>query len=75
MFEYLSPRWLATPQEVTEYLHLHQAAQDFRLELEHREHFEAYCQWYAQVATENKLDLDRMRSELNLLTWFNSRSA
>lgn len=70
MFEYLSPRSLATPQEVAEYLELHQAAQAFRLELEHRENLEAYCQWYYRVAAENQRDLERMQTELNLRAWF-----
>lgn len=70
MFEHLTPRSLATPQEVVEYLELHQAAQEFRLEVEHRSNFDAYCQWYYQVAAANQRDLDQMRSELNLLSWF-----
>ena len=73
MFEYLRPRSLETPQEVIEYLELHQAAQEFRLELEHRTNLEEYCQWYYQVAAENQRDLEHMRSELNLLSWFNRR--
>lgn len=73
MFEYLRPRSLATSQEVIEYLELHQAAQEFRLELEHRANFEDYCQWYYQVAAENQRDLEQMRSELNLLSWLNRR--
>lgn len=75
MFEYLSPRSLATPQEVIEYLELHQAAQDFRLEVEHRVKLEAYYQWYEQVAAENRRDLEQMRSEVNVLTWLSRRSA
>ncbi|MGB3136073.1 MAG: hypothetical protein WBG38_16475 [Nodosilinea sp.] len=75
MFEYLRPRSLATSQEAIEYLELHQAAQEFRLELEHRTSLESYCQWYYQVAAENQRDLENMRSELNLLSWFNHRLA
>lgn len=73
MFEYLTPRSLATPKEVIEYLELHQAAQAFRLELEHRDHLDAYCQWYHQTAQSNRRDLEQMRTELNLLAWFNGR--
>ena len=71
MFEYLLPRSLATPQDVIEYLELHQSAQEFRLEVEHRDHLEAHCQWYYQIAAENRRDLEQMRSEVNLLTLFN----
>jgi hypothetical protein len=73
MFEYLSPRSLATPQEVAEYLELHRAAQEFRLELEHRERLAAYCQWYEQTAALHRQDLVQMRSELQLLGWLGSR--
>ncbi|MGF1569847.1 MAG: hypothetical protein ACFCVD_17555 [Nodosilinea sp.] len=73
MFEYLSPRSLATPQAVAEYLALHQAAQDFRLEVEHRANFQAHCQWYAQVADENRRDFEQMRSELNLRAWLSGQ--
>ncbi|PZV08048.1 MAG: hypothetical protein DCF32_05840 [Leptolyngbya sp.] len=75
MFEYLSPRSLATPQEVIEYLELQQAAQDFRLELEHRAKLGAYYQWYDQVSAENRRDLEQMQAEANLLAWFSRRSA
>lgn len=73
LFEYLRPRSLASPQEVTEYLMLHQAAQNFRLEVEHREALKAYCQWYDQMATENQSTLAQMQGELNLLAWFSGR--
>ncbi|WOD37721.1 hypothetical protein [Nodosilinea sp. E11] len=76
MFDYLSPspRSLATHQEIIDYLELHQAAQEFRLELEHRDNLAAYCQWYDQMAAENQRDLEHMRLEVNLLTLFNRRS-
>jgi hypothetical protein len=71
MFEYLLPRSPATAQEVMEYLELHQAAQEFRLELDHRARLVAHCQWYYRVAAENRRDLECMRSEYNLLSGFN----
>jgi len=75
----MSDYWLlrpwATRQEVIEYLALHQAAQDFRLEVEHRAQVDAYCQWYYQVAEENRETLTRMQGELNVLAWFSRRSS
>lgn len=73
LFEYLRPRSLASPQDVTEYLVLHQAAQHFRLEVEHRENLTAYCQWYDQMAAENRATLAQMQGEMNLLAWFSGR--
>jgi hypothetical protein len=74
MFDYITPRSLATPKEVIEYLELHQAAQEFRLELEHRDNLEAYCQWYQQAAIKNRSDLEQMRAELNVLAWLGGRT-
>jgi hypothetical protein len=70
MFEHLSPRSLATPQDVVEYLKLQHIAQEFRLEIEYREQFEAYCDWYYRIAEQNRQDYGRMQSELNLWEWF-----
>jgi hypothetical protein len=75
MFEYLRPRSLETPQEVVEYLALHQAAQEFRLEVEHRDQLEAHCQWYYQTAAENRQTLSQMQREPNILAWFRGQSA
>lgn len=74
MFEYVTPRSLATPKDVIEYLELQQAAQEFRLELEHRDNLAAYCQWYDQTAISNRRDFEQMRTELNVLAWFNGRA-
>lgn len=73
MFEYLRPRSLDTAQDVIEHLVLHQTAQDFRLEVEYREKFEAHCQWYDQTAAENRATQAQMRREANLLAWFSGR--
>lgn len=68
-FEYLRPRSLESSQEVTEYLVLHQAAQEFRLEVDYRQQFDAYCQWYYQTAAENRANLLQMQGEINLRGW------
>jgi len=74
MLDSFSARFLATPREVLESLELHQMAQTFRLEVEHRDHFDAYCAWYYRVAAENQQDLETMRSELNVRAWFDRPS-
>ncbi len=74
MPDYLLLRPWATRQEVSEYLALHQTAQDFRLEVEHRAQVEAYCQWYYQTAQDNRETLTRMQNELNVLAWLSRRS-
>lgn len=69
MLEHVSPQAQSSPQAVYEVLALHQMAQTFRLELEHRLSFEAHCHWYYQTAAENRQDLAKMRSEPNLRSW------
>lgn len=70
MFEYLSPRSLATHQDVIEHLELHHFAQEFRLEVEHRQRFDAFCEWYYRTAQQNQQAFQRMKAEPNLREWF-----
>jgi hypothetical protein len=70
MFEYLALRSQATPQDVIEHLELHHFAQEFRLEVDYRQQFEAYCQWYYHTAEQNRRDFEQMQGELNLRDWF-----
>lgn len=70
MFEYLSPRSLATPQDVIEHLELQHIAQEFRLEVEYRQQFEEYCEWYYRTAAQNYRDYVQMQSEPDVREWF-----
>jgi hypothetical protein len=70
MFEFVSPRSLATPQDVIEHLELHHIAQEFRLEVEYRQQFEAHCDWYYHTAQQNRRDYEQMQAELNIREWF-----
>ena len=47
---------------------------EFSREVQQRQAFDAYCQWYEQTAMENRRDLQQMRREINILGWFHSRS-
>lgn len=70
MFEYISPRFTATRQDVIEHLELQHIAQEFRLEVEYRQRFEEYCEWYYHTAEQNRRDFSQMQAELNLREWF-----
>jgi hypothetical protein len=70
MFEYVSPRSPATAQDVIEHLELQHIAQEFRLEIEYRHQFEAYCDWYYCTAQQNRRDYEQMQAELNIREWF-----
>lgn len=61
MLEHLLPK-SAEVRHVTEALELHQAAIDFQRELEHRQAFEDYCQWYYRIAEQNRAEMASMKT-------------
>jgi hypothetical protein len=42
----------------------------FHQEVEHRQAFADYCQWYETIAQEHQGELERMRQETNFFQWF-----
>ena len=61
-------------QSPGEVLELQQIAQDFHREVHYRQAFEQYCQWYYQTAERHRQELDAMRRDINLLSWFGRHS-
>ncbi|MGD1907977.1 MAG: hypothetical protein ACFB0C_18585 [Leptolyngbyaceae cyanobacterium] len=59
----------------SESLILHQMAQQVRAEIQHREAFNRYCEWYAAIALEHQQDLEKMQAEPQLLTWSPKKQA
>ena len=57
-------------QGAVEVLELQQIAQDFHREVQYREEFEQYCQWYYQTAERHRQELEAMRADINLFSWF-----
>ncbi len=51
-------------------LEAHQLTKDFYHEVQHRQAFERYCQWYYATASQNQQELQRMQNDFNLLGWF-----
>ena len=67
-------RWFAiAPQPVSEALIAYALTRDFYREVEYREEFEHYCDWYYRTAAANRAELQCMQGDLNLLGWFNRR--
>lgn len=73
MFEYLLPK-SADVQWQADALDLHQAAQEFRLEVERRQAHEEYCQWYYEAARQTQAEHQAMANDPNLFGWFWSRA-
>ncbi|MGB7250958.1 MAG: hypothetical protein WBC73_18625 [Phormidesmis sp.] len=72
MFEYLLPK-SAEVQWVADALELHQAAQEFRLEVERRQAHDAYCEWYAEMARQTCSEMVDMENDVNFFGWFCDR--
>lgn len=43
---------------------------EFRQEVQYRENFKTYCQWYRSAAEKHQLELEKMRQDINILGWF-----
>lgn len=69
MFEYFVPK-SAELQWIEEALELHQAAQEFRLEVERRRSHELYCQWYSEMARQTQADSVGMAQDIDIFGWF-----
>jgi hypothetical protein len=68
-------RWLApTPPEPDyEVLEAHQYTRQFYQEVQHRQEFERYCQWYYATAAQHQQDHTKLKHDFNFLGWFYRR--
>jgi hypothetical protein len=53
-----------------EILSRHQLTYEFRAEVQYRDEFQRYCQWYYQTAAQHRQELEQMRGDINLLGLF-----
>ena len=61
------------PEDVADILECHQLAYEFCQEIDRREAFENYCQWYYETARKHQEELKQMENDLNILGWFRRR--
>ena len=73
MFEHILPKSAEVRQMAEDALELHQAAIDFRREVEHRQAFEDYCQWYYRLAAQNQAEMQAMAKDANSFAWLLGR--
>ncbi|EAW38241.1 hypothetical protein [Lyngbya sp. PCC 8106] len=57
-------------QSEIEILQAYQVTHEFYQEVQYREDFEQYCQWYAETAERHQQELQKMRGDINLFSWF-----
>ncbi|MFM7427973.1 MAG: hypothetical protein ACKO7W_23745 [Elainella sp.] len=58
--------------EAEEVLLVQQASHDFFAEVRFRQAFDAYCEYYQQMAEQHRRELEAMRNDINVLGWFGS---
>ena len=58
------------PPAADEVFGVHQVSGEFYREVQYRQEFERYCQWYYEIAEHHRQELQKMRSELSILGWF-----
>ena len=68
MFGHLLPS--AEVRWIEESLELHQAAQEFRQEVEARQAHADYCQWYVNMAAQTQAEIVAMENDVNFFSWF-----
>lgn len=69
MFEYLLPKSAAEIQCIEDALELHQAAHEFRFEVERRQAQARYCQWYYEMAKQTQAEAVAMEKDFNFFGW------
>lgn len=53
-----------------EIFQVYQTTQEFYQEVKYREEFNNHCQWYYAIAEQHQKELKKMRSDINILSWF-----
>lgn len=62
---------IQTPQpEITPTFAAYEATRQFYREVQTREATSLYCDWYYKTATHHRQELQQMRGEFNLMSWF-----
>ncbi|MEL6552752.1 MAG: hypothetical protein AAFQ63_04715 [Cyanobacteria bacterium J06621_11] len=72
IFEYVLPQ-SAEVRPVSDMLAAHQAAIEFRREVEHRQAFEDYCQWYYKLAEQNQAEMVAMQNDADSFLWWRGK--
>lgn len=59
--------------DASEVLETYEVSREFYREVEYREEFERYCQWYYATAVRHRQELKKMRGDINILGWFSRK--
>ena len=67
-------RFIHSAPAQQEILEAHEVTYEFRREVQYRQDFERYCQWYHLTAQAHRQELAKLRGDVNILGWFRRRS-
>ncbi|MGG6266936.1 hypothetical protein ACQ4M3_31035 [Leptolyngbya sp. AN03gr2] len=68
-------RWFLPPVQVEpELFEIYRSTHQFYQEVHSREAHDRYCEWYAEISEQNRRELEKMRGDINVFSWFRRRS-
>jgi len=71
--EHISRHIIPSPPPEVDLLEPYRDTHAFYQEVELRQAFNHYCQWYYQIAEQNRRDLETMRQEFNIMGLFSRK--
>jgi hypothetical protein len=66
-FRFIIPR---TPTTNSEIFAIHVVTKQFYQEVQYRQEFQNYCEWYYSVGEKHRQEAEKMRNDLNIMGWF-----
>lgn len=68
---YHDHRWMnSSALSEAEIFEVYYAAHQFHQEVHYREDLDRTCDWYSTIAAQNRRELEKMRGDINLFSWF-----
>jgi hypothetical protein len=64
------PHFIPAPPPAADIFASYQLVQEFHREVEYRQEFDRYCEWYRLTAERHRQEFQHMRSDINLFGWF-----
>lgn len=68
-------RWFLPSLRIEpEIFEVYRATHQFYHEVQSRETHDRYCEWYAAVSDQHRRELEKMRGDVNVFSWFRRKS-
>ena len=63
-------RIIPNPPPAYDFFATHQLTYEFRQEVQYRENFKSYCEWYRNTAAKHQQEVAKMDRDINIFGWF-----